>query len=179
MANDGGSRSARLMVALRSSLRELVIVMFGVLLALWVNNWNERRKDARLEATYLERLAADVQLDTTMRNSMIRLSDSKASDLDTLDVLLRLPSGEMFDTLKFLRAIAGGSRQAFANPPVARTTFSELENTGGLRLIADPQLRSDIARYYMSAEYSDIRIDRRRTSYGPLSYRLVPQSSGV
>jgi hypothetical protein len=36
------------------AIGEIFLVMVGILLALQVNNWNEKRKDRRLEQKYLQ-----------------------------------------------------------------------------------------------------------------------------
>ena len=40
---------------------EILVVAIGILFALQVDNWNQVRKERRLEQIYLERLAADLQ----------------------------------------------------------------------------------------------------------------------
>jgi hypothetical protein len=158
---------------LKAALRETAIVVLGVLIALWVNNWNERRTEARLEREYLSRLAEDLHADTAMFRQMLQVAEAKEEDLQIIAPWLRSPT-ELPDTIRFLRAIIGSASLSWAHPPVRRTTFQELENTGDLRLISDARLRVLIISYYFFAADEANRVDQRRTGYGRLSYQLVP-----
>jgi hypothetical protein len=157
-----------------SALRELAIIVLGVLIALWVNNWNERRTEARLEREYLARIADDLRADTAMFQQMLRSSRSKEVNLRILAPPLRDPAGEIPDTVQFLRAIVGGATLSRSHPLVRSTTFEELENTGYLRMISDPRLRAQITQYYFFAADESRRIEKRGTGFGTLSYRLLP-----
>ena len=160
---------------LTAALRETAIVVLGVLIALWVNNWNERRTERRLEREYLSRLTEDLKADTAMFRQMLQAAEDKEEDLRIVGPLLR-SRAELPDTVRFLEAIIGSANLSWAAPPVRRTTFQELENTGDFRLISDANLRVLIISYYFFAADEANRVDRRRTGYGALSYQLIPHS---
>ncbi len=50
----------KVMAYLRYAVGEILLVVIGVLIALQVNNWNEGRKDRKLEHEYLLRLHEDM-----------------------------------------------------------------------------------------------------------------------
>jgi hypothetical protein len=158
---------------LKAALRETAIVVLGVLIALWVNNWNGRRTEERLEREYLSRLAEDLHADTAMIRQMLQVAEDKAVGLQIIAPWLRSAT-ELPDTIRFLRAVIGSASLSWAHPPVRRTTFQELENTGDLRLISDARLRALVISYYFFAADEANRVDQRRTGYGRLSYQLVP-----
>lgn len=160
---------------LQAALRETVIVVLGVLIALWVNNWNGRRIEERLEREYLIRLTEDLKADTAMFRQMLQITDDKEEALRLVGLVLR-SSAELQDTVRFLQAVIGSANLSWAHPPVRQTTFRELENTGDLRLISDARLRVLIISYYFFAADEANRVDQRRTGYGALSYQLVPHS---
>ncbi|MGB5269500.1 MAG: DUF6090 family protein, partial [Eudoraea sp.] len=39
---------------------EIILVVIGILIALQINNWNEERKDRRLEKEYIARLKGEM-----------------------------------------------------------------------------------------------------------------------
>jgi hypothetical protein len=160
---------------LTAALRETAIVVLGVLIALWVNNWSERRTEDRLERQYLSRLAEDLKADTAMFRQMLQVVEDKENDLRVLGPLLR-SRAEFSDTAQFLGAVIGSANLSWASPPVRRTTFQELENTGDFRLISDANLRVLIISYYFFAADEANRVDQRRTGYGALSFQLIPHS---
>lgn len=51
--------------------------MIGILLALQVNNWNERRKQRQVELKYFKNLKNDLLADDELLNGMIHLADTK------------------------------------------------------------------------------------------------------
>jgi hypothetical protein len=156
-----------------AALRETAIVVLGVLIALWVNNWNEGRTERMLEGAYLSRLAEDLQADTATFRQMGHVAEDKEEHLKVVGQWLRSPAG-LPDTVRFLQATIGSASLSWAHPPVRRTTFQELENTGGLRLISDERLRVLIISYYFFAADEANRVNQRRTGYGSLSYQLLP-----
>ena len=53
------------------AIGEILLVVFGILIALQINNWNESRRRATLKETYLSRLMNDVGLDTLHINQVV------------------------------------------------------------------------------------------------------------
>ena len=60
---------------LRYAIGEIVLVVIGILIALQINNWNEQRKDRKIEISYLERLLSEVKKDSASINQNIQLAD--------------------------------------------------------------------------------------------------------
>ncbi len=44
-----GEQAGKIMAYLRYAIGEIVLVVIGILIALQVNNWNEKRKDTNFE----------------------------------------------------------------------------------------------------------------------------------
>ena len=57
---------------------ELVAVVVGILVALWVNNWNQLRIRRQHEAAYLESLRADLHADVESLKQGIAFADGTA-----------------------------------------------------------------------------------------------------
>ncbi len=60
---------------MRYAIGEIILVVVGILIALSINNWNEEKKEAEVEISYLERLLVDVKKDTATLNQKIQLAD--------------------------------------------------------------------------------------------------------
>ena len=45
------------------AIGEILLVVIGILIALQINNWNEERKDRKLEKNYVELLTQDLRSD--------------------------------------------------------------------------------------------------------------------
>ena len=55
----------------RYAIGEVVLVVVGILIALQINNWNEKQKANRLKNVYLERHISDVANDTANINFIV------------------------------------------------------------------------------------------------------------
>jgi len=51
---------------------EIVLVVLGILIALWINNWNEAKRDARIEAAFLENFRNDLKTDVQTLKDKIK-----------------------------------------------------------------------------------------------------------
>ncbi|MBT8315434.1 MAG: hypothetical protein KJP26_13320, partial [Maribacter sp.] len=51
------------------AIGEIILVVAGILIALSINNWNERRKTEILELEYLKRLRTDLKVDSLYLNN--------------------------------------------------------------------------------------------------------------
>ncbi|MCB0656887.1 MAG: hypothetical protein KDC57_12160, partial [Saprospiraceae bacterium] len=47
------------------ALGEIILIILGILIALQINNWNEKRKEAILEKQILQEIRDNLMLDTT------------------------------------------------------------------------------------------------------------------
>ena len=101
---------------------ETLIVVFGVFIGLQVNNWNEARKQAVLQATLLERLEEE----------FLALEPVVADLVD-------------FSRSAFRQAL-GRANWALSVPQLA-TVYSELVSTGRLADIRNVELRKALIRY--------------------------------
>ena len=104
----------------RRALGELLIIIFGVLIALWAENWRQTLQDRGLERTYLERLAADLRRDTAEISEMMALTVGRARYAGI--VLKALEEGEPgVSPDEFIWAVEHAS--FFGYPAYSRATF--------------------------------------------------------
>ena len=64
-----------------------------------------------------------------------------------------------------------GWNQGIAN----RTTIDDLLGSGKLGIIATPEIRASISKYYTYYQRDDRRIEERETIYPNLTYQFVPR----
>ena len=129
----------------REGAGEFVIIVFGVLVALAVDQWWEDRQDKATERQYLARLQADLQADMEELDRFAGIFEIKArmvKDLrdQTVETLLSRDPSLLMRDLVF---------SSYSRLPALRsTTFDELLSTGRLALIGDVALRAELSRYY-------------------------------
>ncbi len=148
---------------------ELVIIIVGVLTALWVDEWREERDDRALETQYLQGLATDVRQDLTRLDF---LDDQILNRISGATRLLReLGEDESFvgtwgpypdrsgdevrrrageQTLSEAMSWAGRVRALDTSSP----TFDELSSTGHHQLLQDAELKRSVSEYYRAVEAS-------------------------
>lgn len=127
---------------------EFLVIVLGVLSALFVDTWLEERQDAERAAAYRERLATDLETDIAVLQSQQAYMDSVR---DFGLILLADLQGErsLEDFQLLFSAFNAAEELGFTSQS---STFEDLRNTGMLRLFDDVQLRVSIADYYRSIE---------------------------
>ncbi len=134
----------------RYGVSEFVIVVMGVLVALWVDNLNNDRRDRQLEGEYLSALTADLERDTAALSVEIRAAEERARSGGA--VLDAVQSGLVDqDPHTFVRSVH--LTYALSYPAYSRATVNDLLSTGNLRLLRDPEIRSRLDAYYALIDF--------------------------
>lgn len=126
-------------------LVELILLVMGILLALGVDGWLERRREAAVATQSLELVRSDlVQLTEQVRE----LEEYSRRVLEAVAVVWAAPEGPGLvekdpETFAALAAIL--ERRTVRFP---RAAYEELVATGNLRALADPDLRATLVRFY-------------------------------
>ena len=130
-------------------LAELVVIVLGVLIALWVDNLNAERLERQQEQAYLNGVLQDLGSDSAaldFRNELARRGLHAADQL--LDLRDNSGSTAPADSLSVWLF-----RVAFVDNFTAQDhTYREILGAGGLSLIRDPEIRRGISDYYRSIE---------------------------
>lgn len=155
---------------------EFVLLVLGVLLALYLNNLSQQNAEQKLLQNYLEQLVQDLSLDSTSNK---RIAE-KTHDLDEhANYFLAAIQGTNHEPLSESRLTQVTLLAGYANLPVTfRATFEELVSTGNLRLFKDNELKRAITDYYNKSEQGrqwdglirSVQIDYRRITRDLLSH---------
>lgn len=133
----------------RLLLGEFVVIVVGVLMALWVDELREARYNAALEIEYLESFVTDLEADLAQfddTEAWMRRSEAAAATV--LALYEGSPPTESLADLVMSVETAGWQFW----PVITRNTIDDLRSTGNLRLIRDGSLRRAIAAYYTIIE---------------------------
>lgn len=130
---------------------EIVLVVIGIFIALQLNAWKAEQRDRVAEKVHLENLKEDLNLQLeVIRTQMVHDSS----------MILRADSAMAFFTgnmgLEDLeRRLYGSRKLGWRKTFVASdATFKVLLSTGGMNLIGDPRLRTDLMRYHQQLDYT-------------------------
>jgi len=133
----------------RLLLGEFVVIVVGVLMALWVDELREARDNAALEIEYLESFVTDLEADLAQfdeTEAWMRRSEAAAATV----LALYQGSPPTENAADLVMAVETAGWQAW--PAITRNTIDDLRSTGNLRLIRDRSLRRAIAAYYTIIE---------------------------
>ncbi|MAP93432.1 MAG: hypothetical protein CMK07_00625 [Ponticaulis sp.] len=129
---------------------ETLIVMFGVLLGLQVNNWNSARVERAELVGLIERLKTDfAETEPVIETNYERIAlaaDQTAQLIDYLRTTDEVPEDE--DILMIVEAPG-----RLAALPAVSATYQEMLSTGSLARIKSEELRSALNSYAQNAEY--------------------------
>lgn len=125
---------------------ELIVVVLGILIALQVDQWAQRRQEHDLEKVYLLRLKQDLQIE---HSRATKAEDWARDRLEAVAVLNRLSSdlpATEIDPAALLWAIETASWRTF--PKGNAFVYNELQNSGNMRVIRSVALRRQLAEHY-------------------------------
>ena len=155
------------------ALAELLIIVTGVLVALWVEDWREGRADRALEQEYVERLIEDVAGDSAFFDELQRHVDRTNQAADLLLGVVRGARTDVSEPAKFVAALE--ESRSIQNSPWATGTYDELLATGNMRVLRNRDLKSSLNLYFLSLEglytWVERRVDR---TYRDRTAALLP-----
>ena len=125
---------------------EMLVVVFGVLLALQVNDFAEQRQTRSLEHAYLLRLKEDLQMERGEADRFNGFVSDRLTAVTLLDRIAKDPSIEVGDPRMVPWAVETASWGSF--PPIHNISYNELQSTGRTSLIRSVELRRALAEHY-------------------------------
>lgn len=133
------------------AIGEIILVVIGILIALQINNYSERKKERREEIKLLSNLSKEIELDILQIESNSTLSRDRLHRLDSTLHLLKETS--KIDTFNFIQqSFEFVVDQYFkSNSGI----FDEAVSSGKMSYIQNDLLRQNIFDYYRNANESD------------------------
>jgi hypothetical protein len=130
---------------LKYAIGEIILVVIGILIALQINNWNERRKERDQSVFYHEQLINDLEMVIASLDTDISWAATVKSQINSATKIL--DHGIANDsTLKVLDFALGNYFRLNRQLPEI-TSYEEMKSSGQLNLIYNKSLRKDIADY--------------------------------
>jgi hypothetical protein len=161
------------------ALGEIVLVVVGILIALQINNWNETRKERKVEVKYLNNLKRDLKKDSVDLASFIAIRKGKANAADRL---LKMASEDRLadvHQISLLFVTVGFWDEFVPND----NSFKELINSGQLNIISNDSIKDLLmnlskanetligSRNHMKREYDQYLYDNWFTTVNFLETR--------
>jgi hypothetical protein len=130
---------------LKYAFGEIILVVIGILIALQINDWNQTKKDQKLEAQYYCRLLEDVNQDLINYRDYLALLNERIEVNNT--AIQRLQNDAMpLDSISPL--ILKSIKYSIRNITATTDAFEDIKSSGNLNIIKDLSLKNQLADYY-------------------------------
>jgi hypothetical protein len=135
---------------LKYAIGEIILVVIGILIALTINNWNEQKRNNKLEKRYLVDLISDLQKDSTQLEDFVIDLNEKVR---TRPLLINgIKNGNIVkDSIKDYFSKQWEDINFFSPNKV---TFEEIKNGSHLSIIRNLELRKSITSLH--SDYEDL-----------------------
>ena len=157
-------------------LAELVLIVAGILIALYIDGWAEDRRDRDLETAYLELLRDDLG---QIEDEVVQFVEFERDILATGKMLLDAISAEN------LPGDETALQAMLAKLTVRRTlrivsdAYTDMISTGNLQLIHDPELRGRIIRYFFATERAELIAEKNSKAFVDEIFLLFVMDQGI
>ena len=163
------------------AIGEIILVMIGILLALQVNNWNERRKAVDQEITILKNIKQDINLDTLdlTFNYEYHKKFYKA-ERALLELLISDEINKInMDSINYNDAL-GTTLWTVLH----KSTFTNLQNND-VNLLKNNDIRKEISRFYdfyheaiekMANQFEEFNLYKSKLPYFKKYFKVIPES---
>ncbi len=141
------------------AIGEIILVVIGILFALQINNWNEKRKDRTKEQTVLISLQADFKTNIAnvdfAYNSFL---EAYEASVDLLEIIGDTDDINGSEIEKLIDEITNKTMSL----DIITGSLDEMLNTGSINLIRDTNLKSQLSNwsYFKTDTEDDIVIYR-------------------
>ena len=120
---------------LKYAIGEIILVVIGILIALQINNWNEKRKNSKLKNAYTESLIENLVMDSISISSIIgkintdvrniaKFEERVSNSQNPLDTILKIARYEYLFTI-------------YINRNFLKDTYEVLNSTGHIGLFSN------------------------------------------
>ena len=142
---------------IKYAIGEIVLVVIGILIALSINNWNDKKKNDETELLYYNRILEDFELDKKLIDELKQKSDYRIEL--SKKTLLDLDSGTK-DKHQIINQFILSGRSEVYQP--RNVTFKDLISSGNLKLINDITIKNSLIQYYSELENKQFQLKQNR-----------------
>jgi len=167
---------------LKYAVGEIVLVVIGILIALSINNWNNKRVNKQQEITILKNIKQDINFDTLdIGFNLFYHKKFYKAEQDLLNFLIsKETKSNQLDSINYSDALG-----TLLFTALHQSTFANLQNND-MGLLKNNILRKQISRFYdyfqqavilMSNSLGDFDLYRRKLPYFKQYFRVTNELS--
>lgn len=144
----------------RYAIGELILVVFGILIALQINNWNEERIEQRQITEYAHALIKDLERDLAMAETIMKEINLLIEKIDTLASYVEDKSLDQMSNIDLFYLMHKPFYRPFS---WNRSAMDQIKNSGALRQMKNKQLVQKISAYESLTHHLDEDFNFDRT----------------
>ena len=154
---------------------ELVLVVVGILIALYIDSWVDERKDRELEKSYLEALLVDLDAIDEAISLKLEYEEAflRAAESAYVAVQGRGAGYGVEDLARWVSTLTVRNTLWIDSP-----AYSDLINTGNLDLITDRGFRTSLLRYFDDVERLELVMDKNNLEFVDRGFMPYARSQG-
>ena len=138
---------------LKYAIGEIVLVVIGILIALSINNWNQKNSQQETVKSFMGSLISDLQNDIHEAEDRIIMMGHSIERIDNYLNYVRTKRIEEFDNLDlfmFTKVPFG-----YKPPEWFRSTIEEMKSSGSFNYISNDSIKLKSNAYYSLADHLD------------------------
>ncbi len=135
------------------AIGEIVLVVIGILIALQINNWNERKKERAQEQKYLIEIRKNLEADYAQIESVDIEYQNIISKIDSLHMFIKNAEPKTTDYKKLFDNFMVVSYIPKFNPQ--KNGYNNLISAGDINQIQNQELMKKIASHYNYIDYNN------------------------
>lgn len=137
------------------AIGEIFLIVIGIFIAVQLNNLNESRKQEVLEIQYLNRLLEDLALDTVYINNRMQFSKKAGGNFNLFIQKMYQTQKNFEETKELFKYLAMNTDHLV----IQNATYLELNSTGKLSIISNPDLKKSIVNHYKLSDEIAVNIE--------------------
>ena len=128
------------------AIGEIALVVIGILIALSLNNWNQKKSERKLESRYIFSFIEDAKTDLSNFNNAIIVNEERVNILDSLaSMCFNYTVKSKKEPKLFMQNMNAYTHPVFVTH--TDRTLAQLKNTGSIRLITDKSIVDALIEY--------------------------------
>ena len=131
------------------AIGEIVLVVIGILIALQLNEWNDHRKQMKLEDEYYCRLLDDVKLDKEQIQNLLHLAEER---LLASNQSVRLLLNENSKKKEIGSQISLSTKAIYSAFEPNNSAYEDLKSGANLNIISDKSIIKALNHYFNRVE---------------------------
>lgn len=156
---------------IKYAIGEIILVVIGILIALSINSWNDKKKNAKSELIYYCRILEDFELD---KERIVELKNESNYRINlSKKILLDLDSNTK-EKYYLINQFILATRSEIYEP--RNVTFKDLISTGNLKLLNDITIKNSLIQYYSELENKQFQLKQNRDELTKKVFDLVNTS---